>query len=324
MKDKISVIMPAYNVEKYIGKSIESVLRQTYDNFELVVVNDGSIDGTEAVVAQYQSQDDRVGYIYQQNQGVSIARNTGIEHAKGKYIAFLDADDLYHENALEILYNHLKNIDCETGRFVYGRTKECVIDTNGKHDGKIISGDGVVYGMLDKFVYQDMDFRVPFHISACLVEKNILLDNDIFFIPNVKIGEDTAFFMQIAAVTKLHAVNEVVSYYVYRDSSASHEHRAPAEWVWENIFPHITSWINEHNPSFADLIKNIRLYVTYRHILSCIRLKYFNEARDFANLHRKDLELFSLNGKKINDRYKCKLILQCIKSDRCLSILGKL
>lgn len=325
MQSKISVIMPAYNVEKYIGNSIKSVLQQTYNNFELIIINDGSTDGTESIIAEYQSKDDRIIYIKQQNQGVSIARNTGIKHANGEFIAFLDADDLYHKQALEVLYDRLRKIDDKSGRFVYGRTKECFMDADGKiFDGEIIGGDTVPEGTLDKFVYRNMEYRAPFHISACLIEKNILFDNNIFFIPKVKIGEDTAFFIQIAAVTKLCAINKVVSYYLQRESSASHKNKNLSEWKWEKIFLHITPWMNEHSPKFNDLIKNIRSYVTYRYVLSCIRLKHFMEVRNFVNTHREDLEVFALCGTKVNDRFKCKLILWTIESDWCLSLIGKL
>lgn len=86
-----SVIIPAYNAEKFIKRSLGSVLSQTYRDFELIVVDDGSKDGTRDVVAQY--EDDRIRYIYQQNGGVSSARNTGIRESKGEFICFLDSDD---------------------------------------------------------------------------------------------------------------------------------------------------------------------------------------------------------------------------------------
>lgn len=95
MNELVSVIMPAYNMEKYIGDSIESVLNQNYINFELIIINDGSSDGTKEIIAKYQHMDERIIYIEQENHGVSVARNVGMSCAKGKYISFLDADDLW-------------------------------------------------------------------------------------------------------------------------------------------------------------------------------------------------------------------------------------
>jgi teichuronic acid biosynthesis glycosyltransferase TuaG len=98
-KPLVSIIMPAYNAEKTIAESIESVLRQTYINWELIVVNDGSKDSTTAVVLA--TNDERLRLIEQENGGVANARNNGLNNAKGEYIAFLDSDDLWVEEKLE-------------------------------------------------------------------------------------------------------------------------------------------------------------------------------------------------------------------------------
>lgn len=97
---KVSVIIPAFNCEKYIGQTIESVLSQTYRDFELIVVDDGSTDNTKEVVKDY-LRDKRIKYIYQNNSGISAARNNGFAKSYGEYIAFLDSDDLWYPNKLE-------------------------------------------------------------------------------------------------------------------------------------------------------------------------------------------------------------------------------
>ncbi|MDJ0576032.1 MAG: glycosyltransferase [Xenococcaceae cyanobacterium MO_234.B1] len=97
MTRTVSVIIPAYNGALYIGEAIESVLAQDYDDYEIIVVDDGSRDNTKEVVTRYGG---RVNYIYQENQGVAQARNRGLECAKGKYIAFLDQDDFFLPNKL--------------------------------------------------------------------------------------------------------------------------------------------------------------------------------------------------------------------------------
>src|SRR5262245_13613113 len=91
----VSVIIPCYNREKLVGETIESVLNQTYQNFEVIVVNDGSTDGTEEAIKRYTS-DVRIHYLkHEVNKGIPTARNTGIKHAQGEYVAFLDSDDLF-------------------------------------------------------------------------------------------------------------------------------------------------------------------------------------------------------------------------------------
>ena len=94
--DLVSIIMPAYNAEKYIEEAIESVLKQTYRNWELIIVNDCSIDATEQIVKKYQEQDERIKFhSLTENQGVANARNTALQNAVGRYIAFLDSDDMW-------------------------------------------------------------------------------------------------------------------------------------------------------------------------------------------------------------------------------------
>lgn len=102
MSELVSIIMPAYNAAKYIGAAIESIVAQTYSNWELLIVDDGSVDKTAAIVEQYQQQDERVRYTYQINARQGRARNNGLKQAKGQYIAFLDADDLWLPDKLQI------------------------------------------------------------------------------------------------------------------------------------------------------------------------------------------------------------------------------
>lgn len=100
--DLVSVITPAYNSEKYISESIESVLSQTYKNWELIIVNDKSTDNTKDIIEHYVDKDSRIRLIeLQENSGAAVARNTALESAKGRYIAFLDSDDRWKKNKLE-------------------------------------------------------------------------------------------------------------------------------------------------------------------------------------------------------------------------------
>jgi teichuronic acid biosynthesis glycosyltransferase TuaG len=109
MNDLISIIMPAFNSQKYIGASIESVLQQTYQNWELLVVNDGSVDDTEKVVKFYAEKDVRIKYYYQQNSGQGAARNLALSIAQGNFIAFLDSDDLWLPTKLSLQINVIKS-----------------------------------------------------------------------------------------------------------------------------------------------------------------------------------------------------------------------
>lgn len=105
---KISVIMPAYNVEQYIQKAIDSVLGQNYSNYELIIVDDGSTDNTGLICDQYTKRDLPIKVIHQENAGQSVARNVGIDYAEGDYICFLDSDDWYSANIFNV-YNETIN-----------------------------------------------------------------------------------------------------------------------------------------------------------------------------------------------------------------------
>ena len=104
----VSVIIPVYNGEKSISTSLDSLVRQTHRNFEVVVVNDGSVDGTEKVIKSY-ADELNLNYVYQDNAGVASARNKGMELAKGMYVTFLDADDHYEPSFIEKMHRKISS-----------------------------------------------------------------------------------------------------------------------------------------------------------------------------------------------------------------------
>lgn len=110
MKHKFSLIIPAYNVEKYIKKCLDSVLNQTYNDYEIIIINDGSTDNTSKLLESYKSSK-KIKIINQENKGLSNARNTGVSNAKGDYILFIDSDDFIEKELLEILNKTIKDED---------------------------------------------------------------------------------------------------------------------------------------------------------------------------------------------------------------------
>lgn len=106
IKVLISVIIPMYNAEKYVDKILNCILSQTYSSFELIIIDDGSNDNTLSKCKFYSRIDNRVRLISQENQGVSVARNKGIEMSLGEYVSFIDADDLVRKDFLEVLYKN--------------------------------------------------------------------------------------------------------------------------------------------------------------------------------------------------------------------------
>lgn len=110
---EISIIVPVYNVEQYLERCIESILAQTFTDFELILVNDGSTDGSLSICNKYLKIDKRIKVLSQENKGLSSARNMGIANSKGKYIAFVDSDDFINEFMYEVLYSNLKKYNAD-------------------------------------------------------------------------------------------------------------------------------------------------------------------------------------------------------------------
>ena len=115
----ISVIIPVYNNEKYIARCLDSLIQQTYSEFEALVINDGSKDNSGEIIQSYAEHDKRFRYFEQENQGVSVARNKGLDNAKGEYVLFLDGDDWLDNDVLERLHNEMTehNLDCVSYMF---------------------------------------------------------------------------------------------------------------------------------------------------------------------------------------------------------------
>ena len=105
---EISVVVPAYNSENFIAETLDCLLNQTLKDIQIIVVNDGSTDGTGAIIDSYAAKHGNILPLYQENAGVSAARNNGIEHAEGKYIMFLDSDDLLSRDSLERIRDALE------------------------------------------------------------------------------------------------------------------------------------------------------------------------------------------------------------------------
>lgn len=119
MEELISIVLPVYNVENYLDKCITSIISQTYKNFELIIVNDGSTDSSLEICQNYEEADARIQLFSKKNEGVSSARNYGLERIKGEFVTFIDSDDFITENYVKNLVIALKqcNADMSISRF---------------------------------------------------------------------------------------------------------------------------------------------------------------------------------------------------------------
>ena len=206
-QDLVSIIIPAYNSERYIGETIQSILSQTYQNYEIIVVDDGSTDNTVEVVKSI--DDKRVKYIYQKNASQAVARNTGISNSKGKFIAFLDNDDLWHPDKLEM---QLRLFDNKETGLVYTKIED--IDRDGK---SIKSRKSPNYYRGDVFIkLLEQNFIA---VSSVMVRVELIKINNLYFRTGRQGSEDWDLWLRLARITKFDYVpKELVKYRVYPES----------------------------------------------------------------------------------------------------------
>lgn len=227
----ISVVVPVYNAEKFLSKSIESVINQSYKNIELILVNDGSTDNSEMICNKYALADNRIKVISQENRGPAAARNTGIRHATGTFVFFLDADDFIDRNAMEILvakYNQYQP-DLVMGNF-------CKLENNGEilnksvtfhPDGKPFEEKIKMLSRADIVSYVRHFLKYPSNhlISYCwarLYKLSIIKNNNIFAHEDMRLFEDFVFNLEYLKHThEVVFVNEPLYTYTMHNNHVS-------------------------------------------------------------------------------------------------------
>lgn len=207
----ISIIVPVFNVEKYISICVDSILKQDYVNFEIILINDGSTDNSGKICDDYATISEKVKVFHQKNRGLSSARNTGIDNASGEYIWFVDSDDWIATNALEIIAKELKD-DIEMLGFYESKyiekeekfTKQKIIITIG-------TTNGLSY----------IEFNGKFVPSVCFYVYNInfIKENRLLFKEQL-VHEDDYFSLQcFSLVKRIKKINKVLYFYRIRDNS---------------------------------------------------------------------------------------------------------
>lgn len=222
--DMFSVIIPAYNAENFIKNAIDSVLSQTIEDFEIIVVNDGSNDSTENVVNEI--SDKRVRCISQKNAGVSAARNTGIQNAKGEYICFLDADDLWNPNHLEVV-SQLINKYPETSVYLTGHE---IILHNGQRIAKACPGVSV--DMQSDNLFEHIWKYGYFLNTNSVVCKKSTFDIVGQFEVGVKNGEDDDMWYRLFSYFSVAISSEITTAYIRENSRATMSKIFVNDWIF--------------------------------------------------------------------------------------------
>ncbi|MBV4018637.1 glycosyltransferase family 2 protein [Bacteroides eggerthii] len=212
----LSIIIPCYNSGKFIGSTVEMLLRQDLSGCELILVNDGSTDDTLLILQKYESAENNIFVIDQPNRGVSAARNTGMLAAHGRYIYFLDSDDTLTDGTLP----HFKQVvsehpDCQMFAFGYETRRDgvkCKSYVTPGFDKQTFSGDILQKSFLKKKLFC--------HICSCMYGRMFLLDNQLHFKQGLRIGEDVLFLLQVMfKVNKAYYSERLCFIYQIRNDS---------------------------------------------------------------------------------------------------------
>ena len=201
-KVRISVVIPVYNVEEYLAQCLDSIISQTYSNLEIICVNDGSTDRSQEILERYARQDDRIRVVVRSNGGLGAARNTGLAHAGGEYVCFVDSDDWLEEDTFEILLSKLTGNDVD---FVLFGMK--VYDNELGHFTRAFNMRYFELGVFDHFLegkkldiaeLKEHFFDIDMNVSACnrLFKRSFLEENVLKFLEGV-VYEDLFFFTDL-------------------------------------------------------------------------------------------------------------------------------
>ena len=209
MYPKISIIIPVYNAEKNIEKCLDSIIKQTYSNLEIICINDGSIDNSENLIKDIQNKDSRVILFSKKNSGVSDTRNYGIEQSTGEYIMFIDADDYIEDNYIEVMIKTAIDNNCDMVISSFTQVKDNILE---KKNCNILEEEIDI-----TYPKQLKHFLCTSFFNSCWKQliKRDLLGDKLRFNVNIKYGEDMLFSFECYNKSKCTYFKKNYGYYYY-------------------------------------------------------------------------------------------------------------
>lgn len=319
MNDLISVVIPVYNVEKYLPQCIESVMNQTYKKLEIILIDDGSPDNCGKICDDYAQKDKRIKIIHKENEGVSAARNNGIDIATGKYICFVDSDDYLVETYVEKLYKAISENNADIAVCCFYRKKGEQLHKKILYNEDMIITSKKIYDML------------------CCVDGSAVLWNkifdlemikkfNIFFSTELSLGEDLVFVVSYAKyVKKLAYISDIL--YVYVDSNSSICKTQTQRSFFKN-YDMISSKLSEiikniDDPCFINSIKARKTILLY-HIIYDIKKFGLNiKTQKYKKEIKDNFFLFLSCGFRFQTKVRCTLMLYPKLYDIIRSIKNK-
>ena len=257
MKDiLISIILPIYNSEKTLNRAIDSILKQDYQNYELILVNDGSTDKSGRICSEYKNKYSIVKYFEIKNEGVSNARNVGLKHSKGEYIMFIDSDDEYCEDTLSQVYQYIQ--DNKTDWIIFGYDR---IHVNNKIKVMNTNITYLEYGKQKNIFIEKMQQNYLFNqIWNKVYKSKIIKEKQILFEREVSSGEDYRFNLKyIDAIDNAIYLNKVLYKYYSTENGLSLK-----------VNP------NKMYIKLDNLCKHKEFYIKYQYDINYIDKNYIN------------------------------------------------
>ena len=295
---KISIIVPVYNVEKYLDQCLKSMVHQTFSDIEIIIVDDGSPDNSSAIYQKYAEEDQRVQYIKKENGGVSRARNTGLEKATGDYVLFIDSDDWMTEDACEILYSEAIRTDAD---FVIADTYMTFED--GKTDyihvfkESYTTDDRTVIKEYQKTIiaypYNPMPYgdrcMMPTGLGGPwnkLVKRKLIIDNHIQFDPYVNgMFDDCLYSLHVLEyASKITYIAKPVYYYRMVSTSLLHKYRKNMLETNAHIFERIRDFIQLNGD--ADYFKSAYDFYVCRRLMESLGSYFFADSNQMNLMQR--------------------------------------
>ena len=237
-----SVIVPVYKVEKYLGNCIDSVLAQTFSDFELILVDDGSPDACPEICEEYAKKDNRIKVLHKPNGGLASARRAGIKIACGEYVFNLDSDDSIENDTLECAHNIIKDTNCEIVSFAYKWVK------NGKTIN--ITNDGLDEGFYDKREIEKAIYprllmdknmnHISYYLSGKAIKRDLLTPNQLNVNEKISLGEDLCCVVPCFIQAKSVYISKKIIYlYTVREDSLSKEFNTKQIFLVEDVINEI-------------------------------------------------------------------------------------
>lgn len=315
---KVSIIVPIYNVEKYLRTCIDSILSQTYSDFELLLVDDGSPDGCGAICESYAAQDSRVKVIHKENQGLGFARNTGLDYAKGQFICFVDADDWLERNAVEcwlkaqekydadiVMCNYQKKNNANEVLYCYEiRKLECCY-----HDREIEKE--IFWPMIGQESTVGEDFTVNMCVWTNLYRRDLIEKEHIRFLSEREyLSEDICFNLQYLLCSKVAVmIPESVYCYRYNPTSLTSKYKEEEYQKAVRLYNKVKLWASQAKYLEFKELRVERFFLTkVRELMFrlCTSNIPYKEKMDLCRRVLKDSTLQGVLKKYPIQRYKLK------------------